>query len=40
MAIGGAAKLDRERLQSVGERIGKNDHVARRINAVSVGFDN
>lgn len=39
VAIGGAAKLDRERLHSVGEGIGKNDHVAWRINAISVGFD-
>jgi hypothetical protein len=39
VAIGGAAKLDRERLHSVGEGIGKNDHVAWRINAVPVGFD-
>ena len=38
MAIGGAAKLDRECLHSVGEGIGKNDHVAWRINAVSEGF--
>ena len=39
VAISGAAKLDRESLHSVGEGIGKNDHVAWRINAVSVGFD-